>query len=230
MSPPTFKVMVNGECRPVLGGNPTVNLDPLFVDAADFHLLDLTSSTLQPLDVEYSKGSSLLLDQGITDATCDQIENPADSLHIAINWDCNSQLQGDCDHYLQNGWRHPVRPVFAQYGTNAQGNPVYALFDSRVQLDTNTITNPMMDGGGNKVISSTFSAETSIFDDTPRPAYYCSNAQQDIFNEEGCYLSFDPNVCTSFDMAVMKAITFDDNTLQNIFSLTNRYVYAIEGT
>ena len=103
MSPPTFKVMVNGECRPVLGGNPPVYFDPDFVDAADFHLLNLTSSTLQPLDEEYSKGSSLLLDQGITDATCDQIENPADSLHISYDDDCDTQLQGDCDHYLQNG-------------------------------------------------------------------------------------------------------------------------------
>lgn len=227
-SPPTLKVIVDEVCRPVLGGNPTVNLDPVFLNSVDYHELSIPTNTMTVIDQEYTKGSNLLLNTEITSdntVTCDSIANPADSLHKSFRGDCDTQEPGDCDHYLENGWRHPTKPVFGLLD-----NDVHVLFDSRLQLDENTITNPLVDGGGNKVFASTFSAETTKQDASPRPSYYCSNAPQDIFNEEGCYLSFDPNVCTSFDIAVIKAITFDEETLQQMFELTDgRYVYAVKG-
>jgi hypothetical protein len=216
---------VNGVCRPVIGGNPTVHLDSSFVVSSTYHELDLTSSTLIPLDTSYSKGSSLLLDNAIVTATCNDIADPQDATHKSFQNDCNNNASpGNCDHYKMNSWRNPTKPVF---GKRQDG--IYVLYDTRLELDENTIENPLIDGGGNKVVASTFVAETSVFNASPRPAYYCSNAPQDTFNEEHCILSFDPNVCVSFDTAVMNAITFDEHTIQQMFSLTGRYVFAVKG-
>lgn len=209
----------------MLGGNPTVHLDFNFVDSTTYHELDLKNSTLIPLDIRYSNGSSLLLDNDIDSATCSDIPDPQDATHKSFGYDCNDlKFPGDCDHYKMNSWRHPIEPVFGK-----QQDGTYLLYDSRLQLDENTIENPLIDGGGNKVVASTFVANTTVFDSSPRPAYYCSNAPQNIFNEEHCVLSFDPNVCVSYDTAVMKAIAFDEQTLADIFSITGRYVYAVKG-
>jgi hypothetical protein len=192
LNPPTFKVVVNGNCHPVVGGNPTVHLDFRFIDSENYHELDLTTSSLIALDSAYSKGSSLLLEADVVSPTCNNIADPQESTHKTYQGDCIATLEGDCDHFLLNSWRNPTKPVFGK----VQGD-TYVLFDTRLELDENTIENPLADGGGNKVLASAFVAQTSIFDSTPRPAYYCSNAQQTIFNEEHCKLSFDPNVCIS---------------------------------
>lgn len=217
--------MVGGVCRPVVGGNPTVHLDSTVVDGPDYHELDLSANTLVPLDLNTSQGATLLLDDDVKSPTCADIAHPQDSTHKSFEDDCNDvKYPGDCDHYKRNGWRNPAKPVFGRLSDGS-----FVLYDIRLELDENTIENPLIDGGGNKVVNSLFVAPTSVYDDSPRPSYYCSNAPQDIFNEAHCKLSFDPNVCVSYDTAVMKAIPFNEDTLKQIFSLTGRYVYAVKG-
>ncbi|KAL3937927.1 MAG: hypothetical protein SGBAC_007063 [Bacillariaceae sp.] len=223
--PPSLKVVVGGKCRPVVGGNPTVHLDLSVTDGLDYHELDLSGNTLIPLDLSDSQGATLLLDNDVESPTCAEIADPQDSTHKSFLDDCdNVRYPGDCDHYKRNGWRNPLTPVFGRLSDGS-----FVLYDTRLELDENTIENPLIDGGGKKVVNSLFAEQTSVYNDSPRPAYYCANAPQDIFNEAHCKLSFDPNVCVSSDSAVINAIPFDEDTLKQVFSLTGRYVYAVKG-
>lgn len=218
-------MVVGGKCRPVVGGNPTVHLDLSVTDGLDYHELDLSGNTLIPLDLSDSQGATLLLDNDVESPTCAEIADPQDSTHKSFLDDCdNVRYPGDCDHYKRNGWRNPLTPVFGRLSDGS-----FVLYDTRLELDENTIENPLIDGGGKKVVNSLFAEQTSVYNDSPRPAYYCANAPQDIFNEAHCKLSFDPNVCVSSDSAVINAIPFDEDTLKQVFSLTGRYVYAVKG-
>ena len=201
-----------------------MHLDTNVVDTGDFHLLDLSDNSLIPLETYFSKGSSLLLNDDVVSVVCEDIADPQDATHKSFLRDCSSNIPNDCDHFEKNSWRRPTKPVFGQRKDGS-----YTLYDSRLELDENTNLNPLIDGGGKKVLASTFVAETSKFDATPRPAYYCANAPQNIFNEEHCKLSFDANVCISVDVSVLNAITLNESTLQEMFRLTSRLVFAVKG-
>lgn len=199
-----------------------MNLDRRFVNAGNYHELDLSNKMMTQLDLEYSKASSFMLEQEHISDTCDIIADPEDSTHKTFRNDCRGE---SCDHYLDNGWRNPTETVFGIHP-----NGFYMLYDQRLDLDENTIERPMIDGGGKKVLNSLFVAPTSVYrSDDPRPAYYCANVPQNIFNEEGCRLSFDPNVCAPRQDEVMTAITLDTDSLIQMFQLTKRYVYSIQG-
>ena len=220
--PASFILRINGTNRIIVGGNPEVNLDRRFVNAGNYHELDLSDKMMKGLDLEYSKASSFMLQQNHISDTCDVIADPEDSTHKTFRNDCRGE---SCDHYLDNGWRNPTKTVF---GIHPKG--FYMLYDQRLDLDENTIERPMIDGGGKKVLNSLFVAPTSVYrSDDPRPAYYCANVPQNIFNEEGCRLSFDPNVCAPRQNEVMTAITLDTDSLIQMFQLTKRYVYSIQG-
>jgi hypothetical protein len=212
--------MVENRCRPVVGGNPTVHLDSKFVDSSNLHELDLASNSLTALD---TTSSNLLLNTQVVSPTCNEIADPEDATHKSFYNDCRKGTSGDCDHYLMNAWRNPTKPVFGQLLDDS-----YVLYDTRLELDENTIENPLLDGGGGKVLRSTFVAQTQVFDDSPRPAYSCSNVPQNIFNEEHCKLSFDEKVCVSYDVASASR-TLNKKTLRQLFRLTDRYVYAVDG-
>ena len=199
-----------------------MNLDRRFVNAGNYHELDLSNKMMTQLDLEYSKASSFMLEQEHISDTCDIIADPEDSTHKTFRNDCRGE---NCDHYLDNGWRNPTETVFGIHP-----NGFYMLYDQRLDLDENTIERPMIDGGGKKVLNSLFVAPTPVYrSDDPRPAYYCANVPQNIFNEEGCRLSFDPNVCAPRQDEVMTAITLDTDSLIQMFQLTKRYVYSIQG-
>ena len=76
-------------------------------------------------------------------------------------------------------------------------------------------------GIGAKVLSSLYLED--------RPAYYCANAPQTIFNEEYCKMSFEPNTCSQGGISVLRTLKLDEDQLLDLYTLTGRYVYKIEG-
>ena len=94
--------------------------------------------------------------------------------------------------------------------------------DSGIALIENTLESPIPDGGG----------ETSQLDpDT----LYCSNAPRTFLNEETCVLSPEPTTC-GIDEIIDDANPdanpnplLNEETLSNLFRLTDRYVYIVDG-
>ena len=196
--------MVAGECVDIVGGNPTVSLDSRFVDMGSMLQLDmstLNSTELQEIDVESTYGSTLLLTVEVTDPVCDTFPDPILNLEQDRAW-----------------FNHSDQPVF---GLAPDGS--YLLHDVRLLLDENTIENPLIDGGGAKVLAS---ISTTNPDST---SYICANAPQNIFNEEYCKLSTEENVCTVKYENAYDSLELTAENLVELFNVTQRYVYGIGG-
>jgi hypothetical protein len=66
---------IDGACRLIRHGNPTVNLDPNFIHITSLHMLDLSnqdSTTLTPINTKQMYGADWLLktpvqDEGMSD-------------------------------------------------------------------------------------------------------------------------------------------------------------------
>ena len=158
-SPETLKILSATDTTAtemtIIGGNPIVHLDPDALDSTGYHELDLSSSSVSKLDIEYSGGSTFLLEDELSSSTCLTLDDPEDDKHKSFRYDCEPTLAGDCDHYLDNSWRSPKKTVFGKLPDTEGGG--YALYDRRLVLDENTIENPLIDGGGNKVCMRHFS-------------------------------------------------------------------------
>jgi hypothetical protein len=87
-------------------------------------------------------------------------------------------------------------------------------------MDKNTIEDPLKDGGGAKVVEGMRDGVVS---------YYCANAPESIFNEGGCILSTESNVCREYDSAILDSLHLTESTLVGLHGVTGRYVYAIDG-
>ena len=94
-------------------------------------------------------------------------------------------------------------PTFAELPDGS-----FAIHDLRTQYVGNTDTEPLLDGGGSRVLAS----QPSGTDDL---VTFCVNVPMNIFNEEGCVLSTEPNVCspglTGSDFAYTTDKTFPPN-------------------
>jgi len=61
----------------------------------------------------------------------------------------------------------------------------------------NTLTNPLMDGGGNVMIRAARSGDNDDGDSRTDLVVRCSNANRNIFNEPNCKISYQADVCVS---------------------------------
>lgn len=158
-----------------------MNLDTRFISDDDPLTLNFTSkssSQLEPINLEYGYESVLLLKESLANDAA----NSASCLNIR---DPLEQLYQD-EAYTNNTFP----PVFAQLPDNT-----WALYDQRLNLNENTIDNPLMDGGGNNVKNSVPSRAGEV------SATICNNAPPTIFNMESCKLSTEENVCQAVNNA-----------------------------
>ena len=120
-----------------------MNLDPRFVDYSDLHILNLTDKERTPVTVinaEQTRGSDWLLLSAVNDSACDTFPSPYDNDYRGADDDYPDGIPSRFE---------PDKPVFAQLPDMS-----FALFDSRMILDENTLDNPKIDGGGETVLRS----------------------------------------------------------------------------
>ena len=97
------------------------------------------------------------------------------------------------------------------------------IYDPALVLEENTLANPISDGGG----------EIAQLDPTQK--IQCSNVPRTFLNEEdGCFLSPEPTTCAEGELLVddgqgNNSPLLNEETLKNIFELTGRYVYIVDG-
>ena len=206
----------------------------------DLHILDLSGQTVTPINVQQTFSADLLLENEVTDEVCSTFPTPYD----------NDYQGGDPDNPDLTPTRFtPDKPVFASL---ADGT--YALYDSRLLMQENSLENPLMDGGAVGVLRSTLRAQneglktkqypfsTDYFIINHKNNMLCANEQPNFVNFDHCVVSYEENVCvkeyvdtkdTWMDIALM--LTFDDETLANFHNATavngiekSRYIYAID--
>lgn len=169
--------------------------------------MDLTSAQVDDLGNTVTRGSFALLKDSLNSAYCELLPDPL------------ANVENDDAWYV-----HPDPPVFAILPDSS-----YALFDARLILDENTIENPLMDGGGEKVLASlsrTTPDYTSYQDPT---SYICANARQTIFNEGNCKLSTEPNVCNAVYNNQFDTLEVTKEKLKTLIEISQRNVLVVEG-
>lgn len=245
--PDRMNFFIDRSCKAIRHGNPTVNLDPNFLNMTDLHLLDLSAmndTAVSPINVNQTFGGDWLLKSAVQDDVCASFPTPYD----------NDYRGADPTNPKDIPTRFkPDKPVFAKLPDNS-----YALFDSRLILHGNTVENPVIDGGGNSVLRSTLRTHRDGFKTMQYPweeEYYvfndhnialCSNEQPNFINQDNCVLSFEENVCVKEYVEtgnslvdVELVITFNDETLSKLYNITHwsslqsgindtRYIYAID--
>jgi hypothetical protein len=115
---------------------------------------DLSSTTeLVVINEERTKGSDLLLTVQIKDAVCESTD-----FHDPVDNDFRGP--GSNFHWISSypdltaSKFNPDAPVFALLPDGG-----YAPHDYRLELDENTIENPLMDGGGGKVLATAVASQ-----------------------------------------------------------------------
>ena len=239
---------IDGACRLIRHGNPTVYLDPNFVNMTSLHILDLSNqngTNLTPINTEQTYGADWLLKTPVQDEVCATFPSPYDN-------DYRGADPTNKD-YIPSRFE-PDKPVFAKLSDGT-----YALFDSRMILHENTLENPILDGGGNSVMRSTLRANKpglKVIKYDWAEVYYvhndhnialCSNEQPNFLNQDSCVLSYEENVCvkeyktsTNSLVDVVAVIHFDDNTLAGLYNASRsnynatsgfdqtKYIYAVD--
>ena len=239
---------IGGSCRSIRHGNPTVYLDPNFINMTDLHLLDLSDhnvTTVSPINSEQTFGGDWLLKTPVQDEVCATFPSPYDNDYRGADPTNPNDIPS---RFV------PDKPVFAKLPDGT-----YALFDSRLILHDNTLENPVIDGGGNSVLRSTLRANREGLKVMKYPwaeQYYvyndhnialCSNEMPNYLNQDTCVLSYEENVCvkeyrvsgnTLVDVAAV--ITFDDTTLASLYNASrasynetsgfdqSKYIYAVD--
>jgi hypothetical protein len=217
-NPRTFGLYINGKCKHIVGGNPSVNLDPRFVDMDSLFLLDMSSLDTTTEIVEIEKNSSeaalqqtpyalyLLKKPGgmLGDEHCNIFPDPA-----------------------LNDVSNPDQPVFGKLP-----NGKYVIHDYYQKTNDNTLNNPIMDGGVSNY-ESYAEKNPAITSDIEFSG--CANRPQDVFNENNCKLSYEPNVCIPkppswhrFDYLRL-TLALDQKTILALNDLNEGNVYAVDG-
>jgi hypothetical protein len=138
-------------------------------------------------------------------------------------------------------------PIYAKMPDNT-----YYLHDRRYTPVENTPTNPLSDGGGTMTMESIYRDINSYevtdgkllpvdVDDNPRTksslsgneqAIYCSNSQPNIFNENNCKLSTDPNACVRMsadDEDTVVVVKLTPLALSKINGYANTTLFQVNG-
>ncbi len=173
----------NGKCVEAL--NPMVNLDGY--QSNDVTILDLDESSLDPVSQWWNEHDTIF-------SSNKSLHNESTYSTICQNLPSMPTLGG--------------QPI---YGKLANGN--YLIFDPRIEIESNTLTAPLIDGGKESVISS-------------GGEKYCSNAPRTFLNENQCQLASDGCQMSLNDLI---NIPLDNSTIAAINGLSGRYMYAIKG-
>jgi len=102
-------------------------------------------------------------------------------------------------------------PIF---GLGSDGS--WLQFDPRLNLEGNTMLNPIADGGGQDAVHS-------------GKVMACSNVPRTFLNEKQCSISYSPLTCGTVSSVPDVFIKLDEPTLLTLFNLTGRYVYGLKG-
>eukprot|EP00586_Coscinodiscus_wailesii_P000799 CAMPEP_0172487324 /NCGR_PEP_ID=MMETSP1066-20121228/16359_1 /TAXON_ID=671091 /ORGANISM="Coscinodiscus wailesii, Strain CCMP2513" /LENGTH=2416 /DNA_ID=CAMNT_0013253867 /DNA_START=62 /DNA_END=7312 /DNA_ORIENTATION=+ len=239
-----IKENMSDSCVTIKGGNPKVNIDSNFIDLSSVATLDLTSlstgTDLVEINTEKTLGGDLLLTRDISgmnayEDVCKVLPDPRDN-------DYRSSFL----NYVKSSypmWTNPSRfapdpPVFAKLDNNE-----WAIHDYRLELRKNTIEDPLMDGGGQAVLDTTYTKnQLKIFPSGNsrgiirghESATLCANEVPTLFNQEHCKLSYEQNACLSgnrgFDtqMYVVLDETFMSE-IQGINGIDSNIPVAIDG-
>ena len=146
-------------CVDLQGGNPTVNIDPNFVNETTLHQLDLTSYNITALSTDggASPGSTgggvwqLFEDVSDSAAACETLPSPLDNDYR----DASDQEIGTISGQVkQINWGESAvfnldRPIFGRLPGGG-----YAIFDPYLLLQENSLNTPMDDGGGTATLAS----------------------------------------------------------------------------
>ncbi len=167
--------------------NPLINLDGF--ESSVGHILDLPDNSLQAIDQWWTNG-----DDVIYRLETSLFNNPVFS-------ETCSGLPSVPE--LDDG------PIFGRLSDGT-----WLMFDPRVELQANTPSDPINDGGKQASINSS-------------GATYCSNVPRTFLNENECKLSVD--ACRASSGTSQAEILLENSTIAVLNNLTGRYVYAIEG-
>jgi hypothetical protein len=173
-----------GEC--VAAQNPAINLDGL--ESSIPNIFNLPDNSFQPSDQWWNNGESLVfvLQNSLFD-------NPLFSTTCA---ELPSVPEiGDA-------------PIFGKLSDGT-----WLMFDPRLDINTNTPSSPIGDGGKQSFLAS--GGDT-----------YCSNVPRTFLNENECQLSSE--ACKPSSTGQIE-ILLDNSTIATLNNLTGRYVYAIKG-
>ena len=211
-------------CVHVMGGNPDVMIDPDYLadenDGTGAYIVDFSSSSAKLTEIGHQKPEAVVLFTDDTfyssnTATCAALPDPSKADGRSTGWIYSPYYEG-LNH---PDWNPSTRdylepPVYAKLPSGS-----YNIHDMRLTLDENTPSNHMADGGGTQTLESVFKdinsrdEEGNIVDldllvvdsdGNPRTsssisgseqAIFCSNNRPNIFNEEKCTLSTEPNAC-----------------------------------
>jgi hypothetical protein len=108
------------------------------------------------------------------------------------------------------------------------------LFDPRFKLETNTLENPLDDGGGGLVAQTRLNDEEML---DRRDGLYeavCSNPHLNFLNEDHCKLSYEADACSPRDPPDA-FFDLDGDSFEKIYQATGEggegtsYVYAVTG-
>lgn len=80
--PNRMNFKIGNRCLKIRGGNPTVDLDPRFINHADLNVLDLSglsASNIIPINVEQTLGADWLLKTDVNDDVCSTLPSPYDN-------------------------------------------------------------------------------------------------------------------------------------------------------
>ena len=102
-------------------------------------------------------------------------------------------------------------------------NNRYWIHDPRFSLFDNTVESPKADGGG-AIVRSTESSTISEY------RTRCANVEMNFLNEESCFLSSDPDVCSGGE-EMSGSVTLTFANFEKVFqaSIGKRYIYAVDG-
>ena len=149
----------SNQCVDLQGGNPTVNIDPNFVNETTLHQLDLTSYNITALSTDggASPGSTgggvwqLFEDVSDPAAACETLPSPLDNDYR----DASDQEIGTISGQVkQINWGESAvfnldRSIFGRLPGGG-----YAIFDPYLLLQENSLNAPMDDGGGTATLAS----------------------------------------------------------------------------
>ncbi|KAL7541680.1 LOW QUALITY PROTEIN: hypothetical protein ACHAXR_011131 [Thalassiosira sp. AJA248-18] len=158
--------------------------------------------------------------------------------HALLNT-TNLEGSGQCDGFPSFRQPFPLNGVDSQPGAFPSvfgksidvnsGEEIHFLYDPHLKFYENSLTSPLMDGGGQLAIDT----KLGLNDDNVNKlvagkSVQCQNAAQSFLNEDHCKLSFQPNACSPGEKP-KEVIVIDESNLAGINSMKNKKLYAITG-
>ncbi len=192
-------MLIKGKCEGIKEGTPYVDIEGMVPEPSYVFQLNDDLSILKKKTEKMNKSvpSELVVNKNM---------NIASAITVM-----SQEIDHDlCSNVVQDG-----TPVFAR----SQHNQTF-IFVPYVVLQTNTIDDPLKDGGGTIVASTKSNVQ-------------CSNAPRTFLNDDTCQLSNDDNACTNFHTDsdggyFQSKIDLTQSNILEFHKLTGRYIYAVK--